>query len=364
MSNVKLLLRLAGALAVGLLLLALLITAQLALVIELLYPQDGDTQDMIVLICTVSTVVLFISAFGWFMGRPIFYVIQSINRLANGIYDEPAAYHKLYSRRKHKLKLPYRLFKELVQQLHALSDALESSRQERQRLDRMQKEWIAGISHDLKTPLTYLKGYSAMLLSPQYVWTPEEQTRFLTEIQQKALHMEELIGDLNLSFRLDGQSLPLHLEAADAVEFVRRIVADASNDPRASSYSLAFESAADSIVIQADRKLLQRALLNLAINAIVHNPPGTNVQTTLHHDGTELTIVIADNGVGMSPDELDQLFNKYYRGTTTDRHSDGTGLGMAIAKQIIEAHQGRINVQSKLNEGTSIIVTLPFPLHC
>ncbi|GMK42652.1 hypothetical protein PCCS19_57120 [Paenibacillus sp. CCS19] len=363
MSNLKLLLRLAGALGVGILLLALFISAQLAVVIELLYPQDGDTQDMIVLICTASTIVLFVVAFGWFMGLPIFYVIKSINRLSNGIYDEPAAYRKLYSRRRHKLKLPFRLFKELVLQLHSLSDALESSRLERQRLDTMQKEWIAGISHDLKTPLTYLKGYSTMLLSPQYEWTQEEQVRFMTEIQQKAVHMEELIGDLNLSFRLEGQSsFPIHEDAVDAVEFVRRIVADVSNDPRAAAHTLAFDSDSESLPVRVDRKLLQRALLNLIMNAVVHNPIGTQVHTTLRLEEASFRIVITDNGAGMDQTDLDQLFNKYYRGTTTERHSDGTGLGMAIAKQIIEAHGGTINVLSRLTEGTSITITLPH--HC
>ncbi|MMZ60327.1 Alkaline phosphatase synthesis sensor protein PhoR [compost metagenome] len=242
--------------------------------------------------------------------------------------------------------------------MDTLANELENSKKERSRLDTMQKEWIAGISHDLKTPLTYIKGYSSMLISPQYEWSPEEKEKFASEILQKADHMEELIGDLNLSFRLDGQKLPLKMEKYDLVEFVRRIVADVVNDPRAEGYNLSFEADMPSAEAMLDVKLLKRALDNLLINAILHNPVGTNIQVSIIK-GTFWNVKITDDGTGISQHDIGRLFNKYYRGTTTDSLSEGTGLGMAIAHQLVLAHGGIIDVTSQINEGTTITVSLP-----
>ncbi|MNZ97217.1 Non-motile and phage-resistance protein [compost metagenome] len=278
--------------------------------------------------------------------------------MADGIYVEPEKYQKIYKKNEMKLKRSYALFTELIVQLDTLAKELESSKKERSRLDTMQKEWIAGISHDLKTPLTYIKGYSSMLISPQYEWTSEEKIKFASEILQKADHMDELIGDLNLSFRLDGQKLPLKMVQNDLVEFVRRIVADTVNDPRTEGYNLSFEADMPSAEAMLDVKLLKRALENLLINAILHNPVGTNIQVSIIK-GTFWNVKITDDGTGISQHDIGRLFNKYYRGTTTDSLSEGTGLGMAIAHQLVLAHGGIIDVTSQINEGTTITVSLP-----
>ncbi|MFD3270057.1 sensor histidine kinase [Paenibacillus dendritiformis] len=355
-SNYRLVLRLAVHILISLVLLCLIASAGLILLTEWLLPQEGEGQDLAVLIGLLAIFAFFVIVYGWFIGKPLLYIMGWINRLAAGIYVEPDNHQRIYTDT--KLKRPYRLYEELIVQLHALSDVLETSRQERRRLEARKKEWVAGISHDLKTPLTYIKGYSSMLLSPRHDWSMEEKTKFLTEIQQKADHMQNLIGDLNLSFRLDEQQIPVQLEKNDLVEFVRRIVVDVANDPRAADYQLSFEADATYIEALLDAKLLQRALHNLLINAILHNPAGTNVHIRIAHS-PEVHIVIADDGAGMDEEAADRLFHKYYRGTSTNILSEGTGLGMAIARQFVLAHGGDIHAESRLHEGTSITVTLP-----
>lgn len=355
--NYRLGFRLVIHIIITLVLLALAISVSLMLT-EWIIPQAGDKQDNFGLNSMFIVLVCFMIVFAWSIGKPLYYIIGWINRLAGGIYVEPEKHQKIYSRNGTKLKRPYRLFKELFTQLHTLSDVLENNKQERSRLDEMKKEWIAGISHDLKTPLTYIKGYSSMLLSSQYDWTEEEKIKFLMEIEQKANHMEELIGDLNLSFRLDEQQLPLNREPTDLIEFVRRILVDVTNDPRAAGYHLFLETNESHIQTLLDVKLLQRALHNLILNAILHNPVGTSVKVHILQN-SHLHIVIEDDGIGMDEATIDRLFNKYYRGTSTDILSEGTGLGMAIAKQLIIAHGGDIEVTSRVDEGTSISVKLP-----
>ncbi|WP_058303133.1 sensor histidine kinase [Gorillibacterium timonense] len=355
--NVRLGLRLVCHLMMSLALLALAIAGAISLT-EWIIPHEGNAQDNLGLNSMFILIGCFMIGYAWSIGRPLFYLIRWMNRLAAGIYTEPEKHQRIYSNRTKKLKRPYRLFKELFNQLQFLSDVLESSKQERNRVDDMKKEWMAGISHDLKTPLTYIKGYSSMMLSPDHDWTEEEKTAFLMEIQQKANHMEDLIGDLNLSFRLDEQQPPLKREQTDLIELVRRIVVDVTNDPRAVGYNLFLETTEAHIETVLDIKLLQRALHNLILNAVLHNPPGTNVNVHIRKT-THLHIVIADDGVGMDEAALSQLFTKYFRGTSTDILSAGTGLGMAIAKQLVLAHGGEIEATSRLHEGTSITVKLP-----
>ncbi|RUT41443.1 HAMP domain-containing histidine kinase [Paenibacillus anaericanus] len=356
--NFRLIFRLAIHVTLSLVLLAVLINIELFVLIEWLLPQEGDRQDAFVLNGMLLLIVFFVLFLGWTIGKPLFYIIGWINRLASGIYVEPDHHRKIYSRNKKKLKRPYHLYKELIVQLHTLADVLETSKQARSHSDNMQKEWIAGISHDLKTPLTYIKGYSSMLLTPHYEWNTEEKTKFLMEIEHKADHMQELIGDLNLSFRMDDQQLPLNLEPTDLVEYVKRIMVDVANDPRAVGYNLSFEADEPYLEKLLDIKLLGRALNNLLLNAILHNPAGTKVHIQITRT-THLNIRITDDGIGMDEESLEGLFNKYYRGTTTDSRSEGTGLGMAIAKQLVLAHGGDIRVTSTVNVGTSITLMLP-----
>lgn len=356
--NIRLVLRLILHVTISFILLGLILGAGLFILTELVFPQDGEGQDTAVLIGLFLILASFGSIYVWFIGKPLFYVISWISRLAGGIYEEPDGLQKIYSGKDKKLKRPYRLYKELILQLHILTDILERSRQEKKRLDEVRKEWIAGISHDLKTPLTYIKGYSSMLLSPQYDWNSEEKTVFLTEIQQKANHMEELIGDLNLSFQLDEQQLPVQWEKHDLVEFIRRIVVDVANDPRSAGSSLTFENDEPQMETLFDMKLLQRALHNLLLNAVLHNPSGTNIKVSITKS-TQLQIVISDDGLGMDDKAIDRLYSKYYRGVPTDFRSEGTGLGMAIAKQLVLAHGGDILVTSEINKGTSVVVILP-----
>lgn len=304
--------------------------------------------------------IYFISLiiYGWYIGKPIYYMIQWIHHLANGNYYPPVQHNNIYSKKTHKLKGPYRVYKELIDHLETLTQTLENNHREREKLDRMKKEWIAGISHDLKTPLTYITGYSTMLLSNRFQWSEEKQEQFLLEIHGKAEHMNELIQDLNLSFRLEGAHFPLEMENKDVVELVRRTVADVASTPWANGYHLSFETVETQLDMQIDPKLFQRALRNLLVNSVTHNPKGTRIRVTLQKL-TDLKITIEDNGKGMDKETIDHLFRKYYRGTSTDAILEGTGLGMAVAQQLISAYNGDIRVKSRINEGTTMQVLLP-----
>lgn len=170
-----------------------------------------------------SMYLLSLIAYGWYVGKPVYYMVRWIRHLANGDYRTPVQQNEIYSQNTHKLKASYRVYKELIDHLETLTHTLENSHREREKMDRMKKEWMAGVSHDLKTPLTYITGYSTMLLSNRFQWSREKQREFLSEIQGKAQYMNELIQDLNLSFRLEESHVPLEMENRDVVELVRTV---------------------------------------------------------------------------------------------------------------------------------------------
>lgn len=336
----------------------------LMIALEFLIPLIGITEkhsmyDFFVLCIFICTLICSSLLYGWYVGKPLFFMISWIYSLAKGNYHKPENMHLIYKKNSAQLKGPYRLYKDVIINLESLTTRLKEIEIERTRLDDRKQEWLAGISHDLKTPLTYITGYSALLLSAEHEWNEGEKQKFLQEINEKGMHMESLIADLNLSFRLTDSEIPLMKEETNIIEFTRQAIAHITNDPRASQHHFHFFSDETSIIIMVDQKLLHRSLQNILTNCLLHNPVGTEIKTSIFVD-EHVHITITDNGAGMDEITVHNLFKKYYRGTTTNVSSEGTGLGMTIAEKIITSHGGTIHVTSNLGEGTTFHTTLPF----
>ncbi|AGN70620.1 sensor histidine kinase [Paenibacillus caseinilyticus] len=275
---------------------------------------------------------------GWYLGKPIYYMIMWIGRLANGQYDVPARWDEIHAPRRNSLKFPYAVYKELFENLRTLASTLKANEEALRKSEQTKQEWIRGISHDLKTPLTYISGYSSMLINQEYGWSETERKEFLAIIQQKAAHLQELVQDLNET--VHGQ-IPLRTEIIDLIELVRRTAADVGSAPWAGGYLLRMDSESGPITAECDPKLITRAIRNLLVNAVIHNPEGTMITVRIaQHPDRAAEIRIEDNGIG---------FNE-----TVER----SGLGLSIAKQLIEAHGGTMNVYSKPNEGTTLSIRL------
>ncbi|WP_342435464.1 ATP-binding protein [Paenibacillus sp. FSL L8-0436] len=150
----------------------------------------------------------------------------------------------------------------------------------------------------------------------------------------------------------------------ELIGFLQRLIADVGNDPRAVSYLLSLDAEIESLELVADEKVLYRALQNVLMNAVLHNPEGTAIHVTVRREGEEsANIMISDNGTGMDEDTLNNLFQKYYRGAKGSSHKLGTGLGMAIVKNLILAHGGFLTVDSEVSKGTTFHIRLPVRVH-
>lgn len=295
-------------------------------------------------------------------GLPLITMMKWIQNLSNGVYEQPLDSNgrPVMKNTKGKLKRKYRLYKDLITNLSQLTETLHQNTLYQKQMAATREEWISGLSHDLKTPLASISGYAHMLEAETYGWTKEETRQFAGIITEKSTYMEQLIEDLTLTYRLKNRALPINKEETDMNELLRRTLIHFINDQANRHMTFHFAPYESSLYAKVDPKWFQRVLDNLIANAIKYNAPGTEINLSLSKIEQHLVVItIEDNGRGMNKETMDRLFQRYYRGTNTSETSTGSGLGMAITKQLIELHNGSINVSSTVGIGTKVRIMVP-----
>lgn len=251
------------------------------------------------------------------------------------------------------------MFSEIYGALNKMDAEIRYSDQVWQDTERIRREWIANITHDLKTPLSPIKGYAELLMGSP---VPDNETvqEYGGIILKSVNYTGKMMNDLKLTYQLDSGAVPYRPQAVRFVRFLKELVIDIVNDPAFANRSIEFKSNIQECEICLDIDLFRRAMNNIIINALTHNPPETKVAICIDVGPEKgIWIRISDNGIGMSDKEQSELFERYYRGTNTKEKPEGSGLGLAIAKQIITLHCGKIDVKSKLGEGTCFMIMLP-----
>ncbi|MEC1373104.1 HAMP domain-containing sensor histidine kinase [Heyndrickxia oleronia] len=275
--------------------------------------------------------------------QPLYTLMDGIKKLANNefyINDKPKG-----------------IYKNVIDNLNHLSDQLKVNEIERNKLDTMKEEWIANISHDIKTPLSSVQGYAEMIKDPEYDFTIEEIREYAEIIETKSHYIKEVIEDLNLTTRIRNKELSLNKKWINIVALLRNIVIDILNDPKYSDRDIQFHVKEEKIMLEVDETLFHRAINNLIYNAIVHNEREVKIIVSIER-AEHTHIVIKDNGKGIKKAELNRIFDRYYRGTNTGIAHKGSGLGMAIANDIIQAHEGEIMINSEVGHGTTIEIQI------
>ncbi|WP_042169797.1 sensor histidine kinase [Paenibacillus gorillae] len=315
----------------------------------------------------VAGILLFALALsvwhGYRYARPLLLFTGWFERMGKGLYEEvltPRDRRKLF-RRRGQLKLRYRLYKEVLQSFYSMAEQLAQTEKDRKKLEQMREEWMSGISHDLRTPLSTIQGYGYILeSSASGAWSEDELRDMGTQIREKGEYMLELITDFSHISELKQQhTAGIVRSRIELNELLRVSVLAYVNDATLSSAQFRYESEDVPLFIHGNEKWLQRLFGNLISNAVKHNPADVIVTVSSGMVNDEVYIRVEDNGVGMDSVTRQKLFDRYYRGTNTEESTEGTGLGMSIAKMVVEAHDGRIEVHSKAGEGTRITVYLP-----
>ena len=247
------------------------------------------------------------------------------------------------------------VFAEVSASLNKMDAEIRRSTGIREETDRTRREWISNITHDLITPLSPIRGYAELLTDGG----ADEQTvrEYGAVILKNADHIEKLMNDLKLTYQLEAGAFPYAPRKMRVVRFLREVVIDIINDPAFSGRTVEFESRIPETDALFDPDLLRRAVQNIVVNSLTHNPPGTKVNVTVESpQAGHFTVSVRDDGRGMSETELSNLWTRYYRGTNTEEKPEGSGLGLAIAKQIVTLHGGDITVRSRPGEGTEFKV--------
>lgn len=257
-------------------------------------------------------------------------------------------------------KLPEKgVFNGIYAALNQMDAEIRHSDQLKNETERARQEWISNITHDLKTPLSPVKGYAELLACGT---ASDSQTvqEYGSIILKNVDHVEKLINDLKLTYQLESGALPFHPKQVRLVRYLKELVIDIANDPAFSNRSIEFECDLPEVTATIDPDLFHRAVCNLVVNALVHNPPDTTVTVSVAEDKEKgICLSVRDNGVGISEAEQAKLFTRYYRGTNTKEKSEGSGLGLAITKQIVVLHNGEITVKSEAGKGTVFSIFLP-----
>lgn len=297
-----------------------------------------------IIIASFGILSASILGYSFWLSRKLSKVTKGINRIS----------HRTYTRLKEN-----GIFREVYKELNKMDSDIRHADKVNEDTERVRREWIANITHDLKTPLSPIKGY-AELLADRADLTSETSKEYGEIILRNVNHTEKLINDLKMTYQLDAGAFVYNPKEIQLTRFLKELVIDIVNDPAFSNRSIEFESNTDKCTALLDPDLFRRAIQNIIINALTHNPSETKVLISARMDTqNSVHISICDNGGGISEDELPELFSRYYRGTSTKEKSEGSGLGLAIAKQIIELHGGDITVSSKREKGTKFEISIP-----
>ncbi|MCQ3980750.1 MAG: hypothetical protein DPW09_45705, partial [Anaerolineae bacterium] len=230
--------------------------------------------------------------------------------------------------------------------------------QEAKQADRLRAEALATLSHELRTPLGTIKGYCTALLLDEISWPKEKQHEFLQLIETECENLETMIRNVLDSSLIDVGRLTLEYQPV-RLERLAREVAD-EMQVLTNLHHLVLDFPADFPLVDADPARFKQVFRNIINNAIKYSPEGGLVVIHGQERPPDVVISIADQGVGISPEDLIPLFEKYFRvKSPTGYHIPGTGLGLPVARAIIEAHGGRIWVESKVGAGTTLYFSLP-----
>lgn len=226
------------------------------------------------------------------------------------------------------------------------------------KLDNMRKEFVADVSHELKTPITSIKGYSETLLDGDC--DKETEKHFLHVIDDNADRMERLVQDLLTLSKYDNNRATNKPTEFDLGELAKLCKEKFDIEIKRKNQDVNCFVTADVPNVYADRDGIERVILNILSNSIKYTPDGGKIDIYVGYVHNDAYVKIKDTGIGIPKNDLDRIFERFYRvDKARSRQLGGTGLGLSIAKEIIEKNNGSINIKSKVNEGTEVVIQIP-----
>lgn len=224
--------------------------------------------------------------------------------------------------------------------------------------NRLKDELISTLAHEMRTPLTSIKGYTTALLMEDVAFSPATQHEFLQIVDEECDVLQNLIHDLLESSMIDAGLLKLEPQPTLLPRLAREVIAERAHQVRKHQFIVDFPD--DFPIIDADPQRIGQVLRNLIDNAIKYSPDGGLIVVRGETRPSEVIVSVSDQGVGIAPEHLNRLFEKYFRiESGLVRHMVGSGLGLPIAHTIVQSHNGRIWAESQPGAGTTFFIALP-----
>lgn len=224
-------------------------------------------------------------------------------------------------------------------------------------VDRMKTEFISTAAHELRTPLTSIQGFSEILLKRGDI-KGEEKEKFLSHINKQSVNLANIINDLLDISRIEsGHGFSLNRAPSDMADIIRGVVPCFQDQSPKQSFEVVLPE--EPMAVMADRDKMGQVLDNILSNAVKYSTEGGLIRVTGELLDGHYQVSIEDEGIGMSPEQVEKVFEKFYRVDVSNTATPGTGLGMSIVKHLVEAHKGKVWVESELGRGTTVRFTIP-----
>ena len=232
---------------------------------------------------------------------------------------------------------------------------------EQKKLDDARREFVANVSHELRTPLTNIKSYTETLMDAAGELPPDTEKRFLGVITGEADRMTRIVKDLLTLSKLDYGRMDLKFTKFSIQKMLESVYAAMELDAQKNGHNLAMYIPKPLPEITGDKERLEQVVVNIISNSIKYTPSGGRIFLFADQmDSNTIRIRVVDNGIGIPPDDIPRLFERFYRvDKARSREKGGTGLGLAIAKEMVEAHKGKIFLESEADKGTEVTILLP-----
>ncbi len=297
----------------------------------------------------ILIIVIFISVYqAMFISKPISRLATSIAELDSGNYFIQGD------------DVPLDEVKILTVQLNKLTEKMQKIQEQNQKVEEERTQLFAEISHELRTPLTAVQGFVEAILDG-IVEDKDLLDRYLEIIYTQTLHINRLIDDILQLSRLESETIILEKIPLDLVSIVQSIIMSMKPIAQAKNISILFEKNIEQAIIMGDIDRVEQVIRNLLKNAVNATEDG-EITFKIEIPENEVILTIQDNGIGISNAELPLIWNRFYRSKkhrSNVKQQEGTGLGLVIVKQLVQLHNGTIEVESQLGNGTIFYVHFP-----
>ncbi len=304
----------------------------------------------VVLLGAIVAVVIALTV-AYFLSRSITFPIsqmqEAAERIAKGDFSGKVAI-------KSKDELG-----ELAKSLNIMAAELQQKIENLKQMDRVRTDFVANVSHELKTPLTLIKGYIETL-QDRAINDPEKAGKFISIIKEHTNRLENIIEDLLSLSELELSKGCLNKTEIDLRKLIDEVVLSFGYALDTKRHTLSIDQQGDDFRIKADRDKIEQVIVNLIDNAVKYTIEAGQINISLVEQQNEITFTVRDNGIGIPGEDIERVFERFYRvDKARSRELGGTGLGLGIAKHIVMAHNGQISIKSEIHKGTKVLVRLP-----